>query len=55
MELGARARVHRLADARKPKWLCAGLIGRSGKLTSNLMEAVAHIRSAPGLRRRTSS
>lgn len=38
-----------LADARNPKWLLRWLIRRSGKLTSNLMEAVAHIRSAPGL------
>jgi hypothetical protein len=28
---------------------CAGSFRRSGKLTSNLMEAVAHVRSAPGL------
>jgi choline dehydrogenase len=38
-----------LADARHPKWLLRWLIRRSGKLTSNLMEAVAHIRSAPDL------
>ena len=38
-----------LADARDPKWLLRWLIRRTGKLTSNLMEAVAHIRSAPGL------
>jgi choline dehydrogenase len=38
-----------LADARNPKWLLRWLIRRTGKLTSNLMEAVAHIRSAPGL------
>jgi choline dehydrogenase len=38
-----------LADARNPKWLLRWLIRRSGKLTSNLMEAVAHIRSAPEL------
>jgi len=38
-----------LADARNLKWLLRWLIRRSGKLTSNLMEAVAHIRSAPGL------
>jgi choline dehydrogenase-like flavoprotein len=38
-----------LADARNPKWLLQWLIRRSGKLASNLMEAVAHIRSAPGL------
>ena len=37
-----------LADARNPKWLLRWLIRRTGKLTSNLMEAVAHIRSAPG-------
>jgi choline dehydrogenase-like flavoprotein len=38
-----------LADASNPKWLLRWLIRRTGKLTSNLMEAVAHIRSAPGL------
>jgi len=38
-----------LADARNLKWLLRWLIRRSGKLTSNLMEALAHIRSAPGL------
>jgi choline dehydrogenase len=38
-----------LADARNPKWLLQWLFRRSGKLTSNLMEAVAHVRSAPGL------
>jgi choline dehydrogenase len=38
-----------LSDARHPKWLLRWLFGRTGKLTSNLMEAVAHIRSAPGL------
>src|SRR6478735_1579778 len=34
-----------LADASNPKWLLRWLIRRSGKLTSNLMEALAHIRS----------
>jgi choline dehydrogenase len=38
-----------LADARNPKWLLRWLIRGTGKLTSNLMEAVAHIRSAPDL------
>jgi choline dehydrogenase len=38
-----------LADARNPKWLLRWLFRRSGKLTSNLMEAVAHIRSTPSL------
>jgi choline dehydrogenase len=38
-----------LADARNPKCLLRWLFRRSGKLTSNLMEAVAHVRSAPGL------
>jgi len=38
-----------LADARNPKWLLRWLFRRSGKLTSNLMEAVAHIRSGPDL------
>jgi choline dehydrogenase len=38
-----------LADARNPKWLLRWLFQRTGKLTSNLMEAVAHIRSASDL------
>lgn len=38
-----------LADAQHPKWLLRWLLRRSGKLTSNFMEAVAHIRSAPDL------
>lgn len=38
-----------LADAGKPRWLLQWLVSRSGKLASNLMEALAHIRSAPGL------
>jgi choline dehydrogenase len=38
-----------LADARNPKWLMRWLFRRTAKLTSNLMEAVAHIGSAPGL------
>jgi choline dehydrogenase len=38
-----------LAHARNPKWLLRWLIRRSGKLTSNLMEAVAHIRSTSDL------
>lgn len=38
-----------LADVRNPKWLLRWLFRRDGKLTSNLMEAVAHIRSAPDL------
>jgi choline dehydrogenase len=38
-----------LADASNTKWLLRWLIRRTGKLTSNLFEAVAHIRSAPGL------
>jgi choline dehydrogenase len=38
-----------LADARNPKWLMRWLFRRTAKLTSNLMEAVAHIGSTPGL------
>ena len=38
-----------LADAARPKWLLQWLIRRSGKLTSNVMEAVAHVRSTVGL------
>ena len=38
-----------LADAANPKWLLEWLIGRRGKLTSNIMEAVAHVRSTDGL------
>ena len=38
-----------LADAQHPKWLLRWLVFRNGKLTSNYMEAVAHIRSEPGL------
>lgn len=38
-----------LFDVRHPKWLLRWLFGRSGKLTSNLVEAMAHVRSDPGL------
>lgn len=38
-----------LADAKHPRWLLQWLLRRSGKLASNFMEAVAHIRSAPQL------
>jgi choline dehydrogenase len=38
-----------LADAQHPKWLLRWLLSGSGKLASNFMEAVAHIRSEPGL------
>jgi choline dehydrogenase len=38
-----------LSDAQHPKWLMRWLLFRDGKLTSNFMEAVAHIRSAPEL------
>jgi choline dehydrogenase len=38
-----------LADATNPKWLLQWLIGRRGKLTSNIMEAVAHVRSTADL------
>jgi choline dehydrogenase len=38
-----------LADAQNPKWLLRWIFRRTGKLTSNLMEAVAHIRSDPAL------
>jgi choline dehydrogenase len=38
-----------LADAANPKWLLQWLLHRSGKLASNGGEALAHIRSTPGL------
>lgn len=38
-----------LADAANPKWLLQWLLRRSGKLTSNGTEAVAHVRSTPDL------
>jgi choline dehydrogenase len=38
-----------LADASSPRWPLQWLISGSGKLASNLMEALAHIRSAPTL------
>ncbi|GAY18146.1 GMC family oxidoreductase [Mycobacterium sp. shizuoka-1] len=38
-----------LSDAQKPQWLVRWLFRRSGKMTSNAMEALAHIRSDPGL------
>jgi choline dehydrogenase len=38
-----------LADAKHPKWLVQWLLHGTGKLSSNFMEAVAHIRSHPGL------
>ncbi|GAB3002292.1 GMC family oxidoreductase [Mycobacterium bourgelatii] len=38
-----------LADAANPKWLLQWLLQRRGKLTSNGIEAVAHVRSAPDL------
>ncbi len=38
-----------LADAANPKWLLQWLLGRRGKLTSNIMEALAHVRSTAGL------
>lgn len=38
-----------LADAAHPKWLLQWLLHRTGKLTSNGTEAVAHVRSTPDL------
>jgi choline dehydrogenase len=38
-----------LADAANPKWLLQWLLGRRGKLTSNIMEALAHVRSTADL------
>jgi choline dehydrogenase len=38
-----------LADAANPKWLLQWLLRRTGMLASNLMEAVAHIRTGPDL------
>jgi choline dehydrogenase len=38
-----------LADAGRPKWLLQWLVRRSGKFSSNVAEAVAHIRSTPDL------
>ncbi len=34
-----------LSDAQKPQWLARWLFRRSGKMTSNVFEAVAHVRS----------
>ena len=38
-----------LADAQHPKWLLQWLMLHRGKLASNFMEAVAHIKSEPDL------
>jgi choline dehydrogenase len=38
-----------LADAANPKWLLQWLLHRKGKFTSNVMEAVAHIRTTAEL------
>jgi choline dehydrogenase len=38
-----------LADAARPKWLLKWLVRRQGKLGSNFMEALAHVRSQPEL------
>jgi choline dehydrogenase len=38
-----------LSDAQKPQWLLRWLFRRTGKLTSNAMEAIAQVRSDPGL------
>ncbi|WP_370501098.1 GMC family oxidoreductase [Mycolicibacterium sp. jd] len=38
-----------LADAKSPRWLLRWLFRRDGKLTSNFMEALAHVRSSPDL------
>ncbi|BBX05878.1 GMC family oxidoreductase [Mycolicibacterium aichiense] len=38
-----------LSDAQKPQWLLRWLFRRTGKLTSNAMEAIAQVRSHPDL------
>jgi choline dehydrogenase len=38
-----------LSDVGNPKWLLQWIFRRNGKLASNLMEALAHVRSAPAL------
>lgn len=38
-----------LSDAQHPKWLLRWLLRRSGKMTSNVFEAVAQVRSTPEL------
>jgi choline dehydrogenase len=38
-----------LSDAQKPQWLLRWVFRRTGKMTSNAMEALAHIRSQPEL------
>jgi choline dehydrogenase len=38
-----------LSDAQKPQWLLRWLFRRTGKMTSNAMEALAHIRTRPEL------
>jgi choline dehydrogenase len=38
-----------LSDAAHPKWLLQWLLRRQGKLSSNVIEAVAHVRSTPEL------
>ncbi|WP_059016739.1 GMC family oxidoreductase N-terminal domain-containing protein [Mycobacterium sp. M26] len=38
-----------LSDAAKPQWLLRWLFRRTGKMTSNAMEALAHVRSSPEL------
>lgn len=39
-----------LLDVRHPKWLLKWLFTRSGKMTSNLIESMAHVRSHEGLK-----
>ncbi|APE18236.1 oxidoreductase [Mycobacterium sp. WY10] len=38
-----------LSDAQKPQWLLRWILRRTGKFTSNAMEAIAQVRSDPGL------
>ncbi len=38
-----------LSDAQKPQWLLRWVFRRTGKFTSNAMEAIAQVRSDPGL------
>ncbi|MCV7216004.1 GMC family oxidoreductase N-terminal domain-containing protein [Mycobacterium crocinum] len=49
MSWDVRARFVGLSDAQKPQWLLRWILRRTGKLTSNAMEAIAQVRSDPGL------
>ena len=45
--LGSGTRPRRPGGRREPKMVAAVAVGRRGKLTSNIMEALAHVRSRP--------